>query len=573
MNPKRNLRSNTKASKNNFHSSKNAVVPTSKESPEKSKSSDVNISNTNKPNLPKLQPKTKPKTTQSRLSNVIANNAPNKINSPKSGSPNTPKPQHQVMNNSTKNNSTISDMKSKLNSTANTTADNKLNSKTCAALIQTNNVPKLSLDIQNNLNLSNIPEQGTDKDNVECKQTQTYPCPITQDITVQTDIDNQVWLNMRDGFLDKIMEQEKEITDLKNQISSLETIIQNISSTPVAPTSDPPQGHGTFMGVRETGNTDHKDIISSCFIIGDSHVRGLSDKLSQTIPGSCKVEAFFQPGAGFHEVAQTHVHSPNLISADSLDSIVVMCGTNDVCSATWETIESGLHSLTTRFNQCKQFCLVGIPLRYDSRKLNFHIHRLNTKVRNYVKSNLNSDRFSYIDPAKFLKFKHYAVDKIHLNTVGKEKLSDRIKNSLFKQFSFRTTGAHNAFSNMGRKIVPQPSIVNSDLGNMSLFSPLNSTPATYAQALHNPKSPHLTVNSQPRYGYLGSTPNVSSLCHVKLPDLNSYYRLTQKINMSTLSNESSSFSMPTPIPRIEPGYIQRSQNNLNFTDQGQTSTT
>lgn len=47
-------------------------------------------------------------------------------------------------------------------------------------------------------------------------------------------------------------------------------------------------------------------------------------------------------------------------------------------------------------------------------------------------------------------------------------------------------------------------------------------------------------------------------------DINDYYRLTQRINLSTYSNDST--FTESPIPRIEPGYMR--SKNQNFQRQG-----
>lgn len=123
------------------------------------------------------------------------------------------------------------------------------------------------------------------------------------------------------------------------------------------------------------------------------------------VPESSNVEAFFQSGAGFGDVAKTHERSSNLVKAETVDSIEVICGTNDVFTTPWETIECALNSLSDKFGQCKQFCLIGISQRFDGKKLNFHISRLNMKIRNFVKSAIGIQKFATLIPLNFLKSK------------------------------------------------------------------------------------------------------------------------------------------------------------------------
>lgn len=166
----------------------------------------------------------------------------------------------------------------------------------------------------------------------------------------------------------------------------------------------------------------------TCHIIGDSHVRGLSEKLSELLPAGCTAQAVFQPGAGYEAVADTHTQSPKLVKPSPYDPVIVMCGTNDVCNTEWESIQRSIERISVRFQQSKTLYFIGVPFRYDHRKINFHISRLNAKIKTCIKSSSNNQNVQYIDPNKFLKPRDYTVDKLHLNRSGKLKLCRKIKN-------------------------------------------------------------------------------------------------------------------------------------------------
>lgn len=385
---------------------------------------------------------------------------------------------------------------------------------------------------------------------------------------------SQDWYNMRNGFLDKICSQERDIINLKNQIKNLESIIQDMNTNPEKiklSTND-----NTYVKEHEYG-LNCKTPITSCFIIGDSHVRGLCSNVSQLMPNSCKVEAFFQPGGGFSDMAKTHEQSKNLIAVENLDSVVVMCGTNDVFATPWETIKRALDSLTAKFDNCKRFCLVGIPQRFDISKINFHIHRLNMKIRNYLKSTLKNDKFWYIDPTRFLKYKDYTYDKMHLNKIGKEKLSRQIKKTLDRSFSFKRSDFIQAHMSADQQSHSDIKILESksNTPKPNLCNIPSSTPS-YAQTLvSNLRPQYPTMNSGLNYTHGNSPTNLSIPSRDSLNSSYSqnYLRLTQNINMSTLSNNST-FNFQTPIPRLNPGYNRANSNqNVNFPLKGQTPTT
>ncbi|KAL1455901.1 hypothetical protein WDU94_000666 [Cyamophila willieti] len=226
---------------------------------------------------------------------------------------------------------------------------------------------------------------------------------------------------MKEGLLNKILEQEIELVELRNKVSSYEAILLDKGGNHITATKKPPQllppppHHSPKTALHDF----------TCHVIGDSHVRGLAEELSTILPSSCCAEGVFIPGVGFHGLANQHTQSPGLVIPTKEDRVVVMCGTNDVCCEDWATIQNALDTLITKFQGCKQICVVGVPMRYDNKKLNYHIKRFNLKLKHYFKIKAANSQF--LDTTRFLKPKDYRMDGLHLNKIGSSKLCKRIK--------------------------------------------------------------------------------------------------------------------------------------------------
>ncbi|KAI5724899.1 hypothetical protein M8J77_008505 [Diaphorina citri] len=133
----------------------------------------------------------------------------------------------------------------------------------------------------------------------------------------QTDDDNLSWLHTKEILTNKINEQEAEIENLKLQVECLETLLYKPNDQLSQPKSNS----------KSTPSSISPKF--TCHIVGDSHVRGLRDRLSPLLPKGCTSHAFFKPGAGYHEVAQS---TKNMFNPSSRDPVVLLCGTNDFLS-------------------------------------------------------------------------------------------------------------------------------------------------------------------------------------------------------------------------------------------------
>lgn len=296
----------------------------------------------------------------------------------------------------------------------------------------------------------------TDKDNDNIDNR--VPHNVSSDSTfTETTLQSQNvcdnWINVRNGLIDKIADQEIEITKLKSIIESLQNELTSVKNNQLlsknshnkTQTSTSPTESPKSMSIHKSWSPSSTSSGGTCFIIGDSHVRGLVQQFQSLVSSKWSFESVFQPGAGFKVVANTHTESSSLITPKPEDAVILVCGTNDICTSSWDEVQQGLESLLNRFHDCHSLCLVGVPLRHDSRGLNKHIIRFNTKVKNFV-LNKNKHVF-YLDPTRLIKPKFYKQDKVHLNANGKRYLCNKIGKLFLNKITLNHSGVgHNIVS-------------------------------------------------------------------------------------------------------------------------------
>lgn len=218
----------------------------------------------------------------------------------------------------------------------------------------------------------------------------------------------------------KLTDQETTISDLMKELDRLRSLLSS-------------KEHGVHQRVILPNITTASQSVlsfrpSTCHIIGDSHMRGISTFLQPLLPKEMKTNSFFQPGAGLKEIADAQENSPNLMIPIPGDDVIICGGTADVCSTQWDLIQRAIDSLLHKFKDCSRLIYIGIPRQYKVKKLNYHITRLNTKLKNYLISKSNYTIF--IDPNRFLKAFHYTRDGVHLNKQGKSIVCNKLKNIL-----------------------------------------------------------------------------------------------------------------------------------------------
>lgn len=327
----------------------------------------------------------------------------------------------------THNNKIVSKNASIKQNSASTRSELKSNTliKTNTNSISTGNLPKKSSKNTDKKqgNKGNIfhevKSQDASKSPVFHSSVTTKSPLLVQNPMTSTSTQTDTCVQINEGLLEKIRQQGKEIISLKEKISLLEKLIpsknvtkgvQSTSRTGPTPPSHP----------KETTDDGF-----NCYITGDSHVRGISEELLTILPRGCHPQSFFRPGADFHSLANLHLDSPNLVNPTPDDCVVIMCGTADICCTQWEVTQKAVDTLLTKFQDAKQICFIGVPIRYDRKKINFHISRFNLKLKSYLASK-NLELLQFLDPNKFLKPNNLVRDRVHLNKRGKSKLCMKI---------------------------------------------------------------------------------------------------------------------------------------------------
>lgn len=359
-----------------------------------------------------------------------------------------------------------------------------------------------------------------------------------------------------------IQQKDDEIRNLKQKIASLETIIQNC-----------PNGSKNFNKKKESNPsiTDHLNFSNdfNCFILGDSHVRGLRHILSSN---PYDVYSYFQPGAGYHEVSMVHSDNAYLIDPSNKDVVVLVCGTNDIGSTQWTVVQKAVDGLLRKFKHVHQICIVGVPFRFRNKKLNYHIARFNTKVKNYVLS--KSQNVSFLDLNDHLKPQHYARDNLHLNRQGKSILCNEINKCIKSQINPK------GVSHIPLSCEPiSESIVSHDLIVLDDFE---ESLQTHITNMHYVES---TFSSEPRSDTL-LFPETSGIdntnnsvlqntlvsdsitdTHNPVPNVlvepscsHDYYRIAN-ISHNSFSTNATNAAHSSPIPTISPGH---NRHTLNF---------
>lgn len=220
----------------------------------------------------------------------------------------------------------------------------------------------------------------------------------------------------------KLSDQEAIISNLMDELDRLRELLSNKKHD---------NSHDITYSAMHTTTCTFKDKKpNTCFLVGDSHIRGLSGLLRSTLPKGIKTNSFFQSGAGLKEIADTHRNSPSLMQPVHGDDVILCGGTNDICSTQWNVIQNALDFLLLKFQNCSRFIFICIPLQYKHKKVNFHIKRLNSKLKTHLKSKCGN--LIFIDPNRFIKPRHYARDGVHFNKQGKSILENKLKNALYQ---------------------------------------------------------------------------------------------------------------------------------------------
>ncbi|KAK3921738.1 Amine sulfotransferase [Frankliniella fusca] len=168
-------------------------------------------------------------------------------------------------------------------------------------------------------------------------------------------------------------------------------------------------------------------------LIGDSHVKGLSEHILPLIPPTTIVDFSASGGATTEQVNQDlNIHTSDLTNNDFLISI----SGNDInFTKDGKCIGINIYEDDKKnvLSQCSHtnVLILSTPYRYDIKEANYYIDLLNDETeKNIVKANVNNNLFQnrirYQEINSFLDRSCYGRSGIHLTIKGKQILSEAI---------------------------------------------------------------------------------------------------------------------------------------------------
>uniref|UniRef100_A0A8D8R3L4 Uncharacterized protein n=1 Tax=Cacopsylla melanoneura TaxID=428564 RepID=A0A8D8R3L4_9HEMI len=158
------------------------------------------------------------------------------------------------------------------------------------------------------------------------------------------------------------------------------------------------------------------------YLIGDSIAKSIVQNLANKCPSSYDLIDYSRGGMTIINASKEFVDEPGVG-----DIAVLLVGTNDLFKTQWEDMKKAFINLLEKLKNCKQIYVSQILRRYDIKKINIHIARLNTCLKHLVKSYNNVK----IINTNLIKYHHLSHDKLHLNNAGKNVLTYLLASELF----------------------------------------------------------------------------------------------------------------------------------------------
>lgn len=273
---------------------------------------------------------------------------------------------------------------------------------------------------------------------------------------------------------EELAEQKKLVCDMLTTVKVLEAALQAVekgkdeSSTvckaKLHSSSKTLSGPSTLPATAEivpqlqTKPLDPEKIL----IVGDSHVRRLSNILKEKLPSTKNVQSVFKGGSKIGQVLD--LMEEQGASLSSGDTLVVFSGTCDVSQTSWNVIRRTYEEILTKYRHCK-IQVILIPPRRGDHHLNPHITLINQKTAKF----LADKNVPALNPLSVLKNGDYSPDGLHLNKYGKSKICGLIISQLAsenpdgarrksKKRNYKNYGAHE--SNVSRFISAQHPWIN-----------------------------------------------------------------------------------------------------------------
>ena len=188
--------------------------------------------------------------------------------------------------------------------------------------------------------------------------------------------------------------------------------------------------------LRSVSNVSKKKPRNKCHkvtLIGDSHARECAQKLSNYVNNSYEVIGYVSPGAGLEVI--TNLANTELDQLSQEDLVVVCGGANYISK---NNSMKGL-SCVTKFIQHRRHTnvlLINALHRYDleeSSCVNKEVKIYNRELSQLVKKYNHADVIAIGE-----KREQYTKHGLHMNKKGKEYLSRKIADNIYKLFSSQT---------------------------------------------------------------------------------------------------------------------------------------
>ncbi|KAI5752169.1 hypothetical protein M8J77_014515 [Diaphorina citri] len=265
---------------------------------------------------------------------------------------------------------------------------------------------------------------------VQAKDTISGKVPITIDIPNETSLQTELELAEAEAddsnislMLEQARNQHKQGTSSHNDREAQE--IQNVQDvySMVTPDVQQEQQSSPLVSNQMNNVVEVDNSKLNLFVIGDSHVKELGFFFKNSMDPKNRVTCVTKPGQKLDFIIKSI--KPDKIPHNS--QICLIAGTNDLFRTPFETVKKSIDVL---HKKCEKFriLVVLVPPRFDERGINNHIRKLNVKLKHCINDYPN---FQLLDPHMFIRFKHFSNDYVHLNRKGKEVLCSKIITKLY----------------------------------------------------------------------------------------------------------------------------------------------
>lgn len=282
-------------------------------------------------------------------------------------------------------------------------------------IIQNNKALQKELENENIINKKKTTNKGKSTEKID--KISPYE---EEDIIIEEQNENN-----KNSTIDKILikKAQDKYEDLDKKIKEIEEMVKN--NTNKIKTVENKLNPKTTIDLSKT-NTITKEHNCNCYIIGDSHLKYVSEEICKDKEWTNK----FQPKVNFKPGYQLKDITNKLIPKNikEKDILVICGGTNDLYHTSTEEIKRQINIIGKI--GCTTFIILVPPQKH--RHNNYNISGLNTVIKYECEKYKN---LFIINTHKFIQPRHIANDGIHLGQKAKIWLSHKIMKTVEKYSS------------------------------------------------------------------------------------------------------------------------------------------